>query len=74
MSRNIQNNVIIKKFASMFNTEDHSIELKGERHVVTAKDVTHTMGTEDGEEEIKMPGRGQNTHVPTQLKKDFVKR
>ncbi|GJY18895.1 hypothetical protein Tco_0390386 [Tanacetum coccineum] len=57
MDRNIQNNVIIKKFASMFNTEYQNIEHKGKRHVVTAKDATQIVGIKDGEEEIKMPVR-----------------
>ncbi|GJZ27552.1 hypothetical protein Tco_0571805 [Tanacetum coccineum] len=75
MGRNIQNNALIKKLATMFNTEDHNIELEGQRHVLTLEDVTEILGIVDGEEEeIKMPKRGQTTDVPSWLKKDFVER
>ncbi|GJR82218.1 hypothetical protein Tco_0153003 [Tanacetum coccineum] len=49
-----ENNALIKKFVSMFNTEDHRIE--------------------DGEEEIKMPRRGQQTKILPKRIKDFVRR
>lgn len=88
MERHIQNNAMIKKLATMFNTQDNSLELEGETCVLTANDFTRIMGIEDGEEEIKIPREGKNKPrkgkkkprkaqikpLPTELelKRDFV--
>nr|GFA40259.1 aminotransferase-like mobile domain-containing protein [Tanacetum cinerariifolium] len=76
MDRNIQNNGLIRKFASIFYTKDHSIELEGERHVITPQDVTKFLGIEDGDDEevIKMPRRGEQTKVLPKLIKVFVRK
>ena len=60
MERHIQNNVMIKKLATMFNIQENSLELECETRVLMANDFTRIMGIEDGEEEIEIPRKGQN--------------
>ncbi|GJV41449.1 aminotransferase-like mobile domain-containing protein [Tanacetum coccineum] len=48
----IQDNEKIKQLASLFNTDEKCLEIKGVKYVVTAEDFTQIMGMEDGEEKI----------------------
>nr|GEZ68686.1 hypothetical protein [Tanacetum cinerariifolium] len=70
MKRDVQDNDMIKRLASLFNIKDRSLEIGGINFIVTAEDFTDIMGIKDGDEEVEMAPK-HTEKSPTELKRIF---